>query len=74
MKGLNIQSEKNQIVIKIDRDTFDKNYLLSLLERMNVEQLAKKADFDESILDVADEIKKNWWKEKGDNFIKNVKA
>jgi len=73
MKGLNIQSESDQIIITISKNKFDENYLLKMIERMNIEYLAKKADFDERVLDIAEEINENWWKENGSNFLKNVK-
>ena len=73
MKGLKIQSESNQIIITISKNKFDENYLLKMIERMNIEYLAKKADFDERILNVAEEINENWWKENGRNFLKDVK-
>ena len=73
MKGLNIQSESDQIIITISKNKFDENYLLKMIERMNIEYLAKKADFDERVLDIAEEINENWWKENERNFLKNVK-
>ena len=73
MKGLKIQSESNQIIISMNKNNFDENYLLRMIERMNIEYLAKKADFSENIVDLADEINQNWWKEKGKNFLKDVK-
>lgn len=73
MKGLNIQSKSNQIIITISKNKFDENYLLNMIERMNIEYLAKKADFDERVLDIAEEINENWWKENGRNFLKDVK-
>jgi len=73
MKGLKIQSESNQIIISMNKNNFDENYLLRMIERMNIEYLAKKADFSENIVDLTDEINQNWWKEKGKKFLKNVK-
>ena len=73
MEGLNIQSDNKQIVISISKKSFDEGYLLRLIERMNLEYLAQKADFDKAIEKVGEEIKKEWWKNNSKNFKKNIK-
>ena len=72
MAGLNIQTENDQIIIQLSKDCFDENYILNLLERINIEYLAKKANFNDKVFDVAKEINEKWWMENKDAFLKDV--
>jgi hypothetical protein len=69
MEAVEITSSKDRVVISIDKSLVSKEYLLNLLDRLQVENLAKKADFDEKILEISEEIKSNWWKENKDRFL-----
>ncbi len=69
MEAVEITSSKDRVVISIDKSLVSKEYLLNLLDRLQVENLAKKADFDEKVLEISEEIKSNWWKENKDRFL-----
>ena len=62
MEGYKVKSSDTQIQISIDRSLVDIDSINNLLERLRVEELVKKAKFTEKVLNVAEEIKKNWWK------------
>lgn len=62
MEGYRVKSSDTQIQISIDRSLVDIDSINNLLERLRVEELVKKAKFTEKVLNVAEEIKKNWWK------------
>ena len=47
----------------------DKDVLFAFLEKLKLEELAKKVDFDESILDLGEEINRNWWQQNKNRFI-----
>lgn len=70
MEAVEVTSLKDKLVISIDKSLVSKEYLLSLLNRLQLENLVKKADFDEKVLEVSEAIKTNWWKENKDNFLK----
>lgn len=43
--------------------------MIELLERLQVEQLAQKIDFDDSLLALGEEINANWWQQNKHRFI-----
>ncbi len=69
MEALEIKSTKDRMIISIDKSSIDSDYIIELMERLKVETLAKKVDFNKGILKLADEIKKKWWKENKDEFL-----
>ena len=69
MEAVEVTSLKDRLVISIDKSLVSKEYLLNLLNRLYLEDLAKKADFDEKVLEISEEIKSNWWKENKDRFL-----
>ena len=69
MEAVEVTSLKDRVVISIDKSLVSKEYLLNLLDRLQLENLLKKADFDEKVLDISEEIKSNWWKENKDQFL-----
>ena len=62
MEAVEVTSLKDRVVISVDKSLVSKEYLLNLLDRLQLENLAQKADFDEKVLEISEEIKKNWWK------------
>ena len=62
MNAIEVQTNSDRYIISIDKSLMDKDILFSFLERLKLEQLARKVNFDESILEIGDEINNNWWK------------
>ena len=73
MKNLIIENEGNQMILKINKNGFDENYLISLLKRLQVEELAQKSDYNSDVLSIAEEINQEWWDKNGEDFLKGVK-
>lgn len=73
MKNLVIENKRNQIVLKLNKEGFNDDFLVSLVKKLKVEELTLKADFDNDILDIAEQINNDWWQKNGDNFLKDVK-
>lgn len=69
MEAVEVTSVENRLVISIDKSLVSKDYLLNLLDRLQTESLIKKADFNERVLEISEEIKSNWWKENKDRFL-----
>lgn len=61
MEVFEVESRENKLIITIDKSSVDKVFLTNLLNRLRIEQLIKKAEFDEGILDLSKKIKKEWW-------------
>lgn len=73
MKNLVIENKGNQVILKINKKGFDENYLISLLKRLQVEELAHKSDYHPDILSIAEQINQDWWDKNGEHFLKGVK-
>lgn len=69
MQAIEIQNQPDRYVISIAKDAMDKDTLLRLLETIQLEQLARKIDFDDSILELAEEINTGWWQANKGRFI-----
>ncbi len=68
MEHLVIENKGNQMILKLNKNGFNENYLISLVKRLQIESLAQKAEFDSKILHVAEKINRDWWSKHGDNF------
>ena len=70
MNAINIQNEPERYIISIDKKGVSQEFMLELLERLQVEQLAQKVNFDDSILSLGEEINANWWQQNKHRFIR----
>ena len=73
MENLIIENKGDQIILKLNRKGFDENYLISLVKRLQVENLAEKSKFKTDILSIAEQINKDWWELNGESFLKDVR-
>ena len=73
MKNLVIENKGSQMILRINRKGFNEDYLISLLKRLQVEELAQKSDYNVDILNVAEQINQEWWDRNGENFLKDVR-
>jgi hypothetical protein len=70
MQAIDLQTTNDKFLISIDKNLVDKEFLLNLIEKIRLEYLVRKVDFDESIEDLGEEIKADWWQKNKDKFIK----
>lgn len=61
MESISLQSTPDKYLITIDKSVVEADYILKLLEQIRMEFLAKKVSFDDSVEDVGEEIKMDWW-------------
>jgi hypothetical protein len=73
MEAINIQSTEEKYVISIDKNAIDKDFLFDLLERLSIENLAQKINMDDSIIDLGEDIKKEWWLNNKERLLKRGK-
>lgn len=73
MENLEIENIGDQMILKLNKKGFDKNYLIGLVKRLQMESLAQKSGFDAEIVNIAEEINQDWWNENGKAFLKGVK-
>ncbi len=73
MKNLVIENKGSQMILKLNKKSFDDNYLISLVKRLQIEELAQKSGFTSDILDIAEQINQEWWDNNGEQFLKGIK-
>lgn len=73
MENLVIENKGNQMILKLNKKAFDDSYLISLVKRLQIENLAQKSKFNSDILTVAEQINQDWWSGNGEKFLKGVK-
>ena len=72
MKNIEIKNEGNQMILKLNKEGFDENYLISLVKRLQIEELAQKSEFNSDILSIAEQIDQDWWDENGEEFLNGI--
>ena len=73
MENLVIENKGNQMILKLNKKGFDDDYLISLVKRLQIENLAQKSRFTSDIWSIAEQINQDWWNNNGDKFLKGVK-
>ena len=61
MNTIAVKSSKDKIVVTFDKTESNVDILLRFLERLEIEQSAKKTAFSKDIMKIAEEIKTTWW-------------
>jgi hypothetical protein len=73
MKAIEVKNQKDKFLITLDKSYFDKESLYGILEKLRIEYLANKVNFDASIEKLGEEIKEDWWKKNKKKYIKRAK-
>jgi hypothetical protein len=69
MEAFNIKSNNKQVIITIDKSLLDIDFINNLYSRLRVEELIKKANFKRDVVNVSENIKKDWWAKNKHNDI-----
>jgi len=69
MEVFEVKSTKDKLIITIDRSAVSPEFVTNLLDRLRVEQLVQKAEFDEGVLELSEKIKKEWWAKNKKRFL-----
>ncbi|WP_128545857.1 hypothetical protein [Larkinella soli] len=70
MNAIEIHDQSDRYIISLDKSVIEKEQLIEVLERLQLERLAKKVDIDDSILALAEEINAGWWQQNKHRFIR----
>ncbi|HJX45694.1 MAG TPA: hypothetical protein VJ399_00815 [Patescibacteria group bacterium] len=70
MNTIAVKSSKDKIVVTFDKTESNVDILLRFLERLEIEQSAKKVDFSKDIMKIAEEIKTKWWQANKKRLLK----
>lgn len=69
MTSIHLDTSTDKYLISIDKKALDKTWLIKLVEKLRVEELAQQFDFDEDIEDLGEQIKADWWNKNKHRFI-----
>ncbi|MEM9886202.1 MAG: hypothetical protein AAF849_09940 [Bacteroidota bacterium] len=72
MEAIRLEQRNKSYLITIAEDAIDKDMLSNLLDRLRLEHLLKKADFDESIEQLDEAIKIDWWKRNEARIMRKI--
>lgn len=61
MTGISLSSNDQYFLLAIDKNMVSKAAIERLIARIRLEYLVEQADFDESIEEVGEEMKADWW-------------
>jgi hypothetical protein len=71
MTGIALSANEQQFLLTIDRNVISKEKLEQLLERIRLEFLVEQASFDDSIEQLGDDLKADWWKKNKARLLGN---
>jgi len=63
MEALKLDSNDTHFVLHIDKKYISQAYLLHLMERLRVEQLAQEVGGEGAVENLATEVSASWWKQ-----------
>lgn len=62
MEAITLKSTKQQLVITIDKKAVGQDYILQLMNLLEIERLVHKLHFEEKkLLPLGEEIVQSWW-------------
>ena len=71
MTTIHLDTQPDKYLISIDRSAIDRQWLVQLIERLRMEELAAQFDFGEDVENLSEQIKADWWTKNKGRFIKN---
>ena len=69
MTKIQLDTQPDKYMISIDRSSVDRQWLVQLIERLRLEELAGQFDFGEDVEALGDQIKADWWAKNKSRFI-----
>ena len=69
MTTIQLDTQPDKYLISIDRSAIDRQWLVQLIERLRMEELAAQFDFGEDVEALGEQIKADWWEKNKSRFI-----
>ncbi|HRI22185.1 MAG TPA: hypothetical protein PLA68_14580 [Panacibacter sp.] len=73
MDGLQIENNSSKLVLSIEKGSFSESVLLKVMKVARLEYLLEKAGFNESLLQLDEEIKESWWQQNKEEILAKAK-
>ncbi len=71
MNSVAVKTVKDKIVVAFDKTDKNIDLVLSFLNRLDVEESARKINFSKNIMQIAGDIKSSWWTANKERVLKN---
>ena len=72
MEAVEIKKEQGRYTFSIDESQMDKLSLEKIVNRIWIQYLVEKAQFDKSILELGREMKADWWQKNKTEILKKI--
>ena len=72
MEAVEIKKEEGRYVFSIDESQIDKLSLEKILNRIWMQYLVEKAQFDKSVVELGREMKADWWQKNKTEILKKI--
>ncbi len=69
MSAIVLENQSDQFLVRIKKDTIDKETLVHLLNSLKTEDLSNRAEIDEGIEELGEEVKADWWSKNKQRWI-----
>ncbi|RYC71566.1 MULTISPECIES: hypothetical protein [Spirosoma] len=69
MTRIQLDTQPDKYLISIDRSAVDRQWLVQLIERLRLEELAGQFNFGEDVEALGEQIKADWWAKNKSRFI-----
>ena len=72
MEVIEIKKEAGRYIFSIDESQMDRLSLEKILNRIWMQYLVEKAQFDQSVLELGAEMKSDWWQKNKTEILKKL--
>ena len=69
---IELETTKERYIISVDKNAINQDTIHDLINRLRLEYLLEKADFQEDINSIGDEIKASWWQKNKEDILKRI--
>lgn len=70
MDSISVKSSKDKVTVTFDKNILNLDILIKFIERLEIEEKAKKISFSPEVIQIAEEIKNQWWQKNKVKFLK----
>ena len=72
IQAIELETTKERYIISVDKNAVNQDTIHDLINRLRLEYLLEKADFQEDINSIGNEIKANWWQKNKEDILKRI--
>ena len=70
MESIQVEDQDEQFLIRINKNSIEKETLIDILSKIRTEDLSKRANVSDDVEQLGEEIKADWWSKNKERWIK----